>query len=119
MKKAILFLVSMGLILSFLCTCAPLKRPLDKRVGFSEQLKDIETHIEKEAWAEAQESLKKALNIWKEVKPILQLDIDHDYVNEIENNLAILSGYIKTREKADSMATILLIQNIWRSIGSM
>jgi hypothetical protein len=119
MKRAMIFLVSLSIILPLLCTCAPIKRPLDKRIGFSKQLKDIETHIEKEEWPEAQDSLKKTLNTWKGVKPILQLDIDHDYVNEIENNFAILSGYIKTREKADSMATILLIQDIWRKIGSM
>jgi hypothetical protein len=80
---------------------------------------NIEAHIEKEEWPEAQDSLEKTLNSWKGIKPILQLDIDHDYVNEIENNFARLSGYIKTREKADSMATILLLQDIWRNIGSM
>jgi hypothetical protein len=49
----------------------------------------------------------------------MQIDIDHDYVNNIENNFVLLKAYIESQEKTHSLATILLIQEDWKNIGEM
>jgi hypothetical protein len=50
---------------------------------------------------------------------MLQIDIDHDYVNNIEESFVKLDGYIDAGEKGNSLATILVIQNEWDNIGSL
>lgn len=46
------------------------------------------------------------------------VDIDHDYVNSIEDDFIKLEGYIDTNEKVDLLASILLVQDTWKNIGS-
>lgn len=119
MKKYILLFVILYGFSSVLYSCAPLRKPLDNRSGFSKYLEETESYIRKEDWKNALNSLGNANKAWKQLKPILQLDIDHDYVNVIESNFILLKGYIETQEKPDSLAIILLIQDAWENIGSM
>ena len=72
-----------------------------------------------EEWKNAKTSLENNIKTWKELKPLFQIDIDHDYINDIEENFTKLKGYIDTKEKADSLATILLIRDTWKNIGSL
>jgi hypothetical protein len=102
-----------------LYSCAPLRKPLDRRSEFSKHLKATEDYIRKEDWTNAENSLKQAQKSWHKVKPILQLDIDHDYVNDIENNFDLLKAYVETKEKPDALAIIYLIQNNWSNIDAM
>ena len=111
-------------ILLFICTtlvssCALFRKPLDQWSGFSKYLKETETSIRDEQWDHAAAGLKKADKAWRKVKPFLQVDIDHDYVNDIENNFVRLKGNIETKEKPNSLAFILLLQHNWKNIGSM
>lgn len=53
------------------------------------------------------------------MKPLLQIDIDHDYVNSIEEDFIKLGGFIDTEAKAYSLSTILLLEDIWDNIGSL
>ena len=78
-----------------------------------------EEDIRQEDWEKAQDNLAKSEQIWKEIKPFLQIDIDHDYVNEIEDRFTLLKGYIDTEDKSNSVAIILSIQNIWENIDQM
>lgn len=117
MKKKALLLILITLFSLITCSC--LRETLDKRSGFSHNLKTTEDNIRQEDWIHAAESLKKSQNTWKGIKPFLQLDIDHDYVNEIENNFVKLGAYIECQERVESLATILLIQKNWESIGEM
>lgn len=120
MKKSRLFLLITVLVCALLlCSCALLRGTLDKKSGFSQFLKATETSIRQEEWIKATQSLEESQKRWKKLKPIMQIDIDHDYINDIENNFVILKAYIENQEKAPSLATILLIQENWESIGEM
>jgi len=111
---ALIFLLSINL-----WGCALIKKPIDDRTNFSKYLKETEEYLRNEDWEKALASMEKSQEAWSKVKPILQIDIDHDYVNDIENNFTLLKGYIETKEKPASLATILLIQNNWKNIGEM
>jgi len=117
--KRKLLLCTLILIAMQLCCCAPLRRPIDSRSGFSNHLRATEESIRNEDWDSASKSLSDSVAAWKRIKPYLQLDIDHDYVNDIEANFVLLGGYIESSEKPHSLALILLIQNTWENIGSM
>jgi hypothetical protein len=117
-RYALLYLIMMFLATQ-ICCCAPLKRPLDARSGFSAHLKEAEANIRNENWDMALDSLADSAAAWKRIKPYLQLDIDHDYVNEIEASFVLLRGYLETGEKPHSLALILLVQDIWENIDSM
>lgn len=82
-------------------------------------LKQTENNIRSEDSEKAKASLEESKKTWKKVKPLLQIDIDNDYVNSIEEDYVKLSGYIETKEKANSLATILLVEDTWKNIGSL
>lgn len=117
-KLAVIYLILFILIIG-LSACAPLRKPLDDRTNFSKYLDETENFIRQEDWANALNSIEKSQKAWSKLKPLLQIDIDHDYVNDIENNFTLLTGYIENKEKSDSLATILLLERIWKSIGEM
>mgnify|MGYP000883704151 FL=1 len=119
MKRTNLITVLIIVLVIQLCSCAPLRRPIDSRFGFSAGLKVTETNIRNEDWDRALSSLDDSLATWKRIKPYLQLDIDHDYINDIEAGFVLLKGYLECGEKSHSLALILLIQDIWENIGSM
>lgn len=118
MTKYLLPIFLVGCIL-FTSSCALFRQPLDRMTGFSKNLRQVEKGIRKEDWAGAAAGLKKATKAWRQMKPFLQVDIDHDYVNEIEADFIRLKGNIETREKSHSLGYILLIQDNWENIGSM
>ncbi|MGE5606102.1 MAG: DUF4363 family protein [Bacteroidota bacterium] len=118
MKKYLLFLALLICSITA-CSCALFRQPLDKMSRFSSYLKETELYIRKDQWNQAAASLSKASKAWKQVKPYLQVDIDHDYVNDIETDFIRLRGNIETEAKSDSLALILVIQDNWRNIGSM
>ena len=101
------------------CSCSLLSKPLGKRTGFSEHLNRLEENIRSEKWDKAKTSLEDSKKAWKKLKPIIQIDVDHDYVNDIEKYLVMLGGYIDTKEKPDSLSTILLIKDTWQNIGTL
>ncbi|TCL67342.1 uncharacterized protein DUF4363 [Hydrogenispora ethanolica] len=119
MKKHILFSLILITCTVMVCSCALLRQPLDGMSGFSRHLKETENHIRKEEWKEAAINLRKATQSWYRIKPFLQVDIDHDYVNNIEADFIRLRSNIETTQKADSLTAILLIQDNWKHIGSM
>jgi hypothetical protein len=86
---------------------------------FSERLMQIEDAIRSENWEQADEKLEMAKKAWKKLKPWLQIDIDHDYIHELEGNLAKLKAYIDTEEQADALANLLLIQETWEDIEEL
>ncbi|HYE80824.1 MAG TPA: DUF4363 family protein [Clostridia bacterium] len=94
-------------------------KPLDRKVHFSEQLSQLENAIRNKDWKNADENLEAAKKTWQRVKPWIQVEIDHDYVHEIEENLAKVEAYIDTGEQADALAYILLIQETWDDIESL
>ncbi len=115
-RKTIYILLTV--FLSFLiCSCTLFQEPLDNRTGFSRLLLNTEDHIRKEDWQNAQLGLEDSKKAWEKLKPLLQLDIDHDYINTIEDDFVRLGAYIETKEKADSLSTILLIRESWENIG--
>lgn len=119
MKIKALFLIVVCSVAILFSSCALLKKPIDKRVGLTQELNNIETSVRDEKWKEAGNGLEVAKKAWHKIKPLLQVDIDHDYVNDIENNFTKLGGYIETESKPDSLATILLIKETWKDIGSL
>lgn len=119
MQKYLLFLTLLLSCTIAICSCALFRQPLDKMSGFSNYLKETEGHIRKDEWNQAAISLRKAMKAWEQVKPYLQIDIDHDYVNDIEADFIRLGGNIETGEKPNSLALIQLLQDNWRKIGSM
>ena len=109
-KKLINVITLLILIIIFTvltCSCSLLSKPLGRRTGFSEYLKQLEDNIRSEEWDKAKTSLEGSRKAWKKLKPLLQIDIDHDYVNEMEEGLVKLEAYIETKQKADSLSIIL------------
>ena len=106
-------------ILTNTCSCALLQKPIDNRTGFSSHLKKQKNLFRSENWEKAKISLDDSRKTWEKIKPLLQIDIDHDYVNNIEESFVKLDGYIDAGEKGNSLATILVIQNEWDNIGSL
>ena len=82
----------------FLCTSS---KPIDNRTGFSSHLKETEKFIWSENWERQKLVLMIQENL-KQLKPMLQIDIDHDYVNNIEESFVKLDGYIDAGEKGNS-----------------
>ena len=117
--KRIIYFILITALLTNICSCALAKEPIDKRTGFSNQLKQTEKYVRNEDWDNAKDSLDHSVKVWNKLKPILQVDIDHDYVNSIEDDFTKLGGYIETNDKSESLATILLIQSTWDDIGSL
>lgn len=118
MKKT-LYIILMMLIITNTCSCALMRKPIENRTGFSNHLKQTENYIRSEDWEKAKTSLARSRETWKKLKPLMQIDIDHDYVNAIEADFVKLDAYIDTREKGNSLATILLVQDTWDNIGSL
>jgi len=112
----IILLVS---IATLTCSCSLLSKPLGKRTGFSEYLNQLEENIRSEKWDMAKTNLEDSKKAWKKLKPLLQIDIDHDFVYDMENGLVKLEAYIDTKQKPDSLSTILLIKDIWQNIGTL
>jgi hypothetical protein len=100
-------------------SCALLTKPLDNRTGFSNYLIQVETGIRNENWSNAETNLKDAKKAWKKIKPLMQVDIDHDYVKSIEDGFEQLDAYLYTKDKSNALASILLIKSTWRNIGSL
>lgn len=119
MKKQFTFFILIVTVLATICSCTLLTKPLDKNTHFSEQLSKLESTIQNKNWEQADENLEVAKKAWKKLKPLLQIDIDHDYVHEIEENLAKLEAYIETEEQPDALAHLLLIQETWEDIESL
>jgi hypothetical protein len=103
----------------FTSSCALLVKPLDERTGFSQYLRQTETSIRNDNWKNAAANLEEAKKAWKKIKPLLQVDIDHDYVKGIEDGFQQLDAYLFTKNKANALASILLLQSTWRNIGSL
>ncbi|MBA1335780.1 MAG: hypothetical protein HPY66_1407 [Firmicutes bacterium] len=112
-------IILFSIILLSVNSCAPVKRPIDSSSGFSKHLGRLEESIRQEDWEAAAERLENTKKTWERIKPILQLDIDHDYINDMENNFVRLKAYIETEEKPDALAIVLLLQKSWEDIGSM
>jgi len=119
MKKRILFIIITLAVFTSICSCGIINKPVDKKTGFSDFLKQTELSIRKENWSEAKKSISEAEKVWKKVKPILQIDIDHDYINNIEDDFVKLNAFIDTKEKGNSLATVMLIKDTWDNIGSL
>lgn len=119
MIKKFLFIILISVILVNTCSCALLQKTMDSRTGFSNQLKQTENFIRNEEWNKAKSSLKDSKKTWKKLKPLLQIDIDHDYVNSIEADFVELDGFIDTEAKSLSLSTILLVEDTWKNIGSL
>lgn len=119
MRKALFFTLILGSLSLSLSSCAFFRKPLDKMYGFSQHLSVVEAQIEQENWHEATASLKKAIKSWFKTKPFLQIDVDHDYINEIEADFIRLKSAIDTKEKTQSLTSVRLIKDNWNHIGSM
>lgn len=116
MKKRGLMLIVLLLLITTGCTL--FKKPLDKRTGFSTELNSLEGFIAGESWENAEESLVLCLEKWHKVKPWLQLELDHDVVNEIESKLIELTAFVETREKPSALANTRTVQDLWEDAGS-
>lgn len=119
MIKRFLYAILISGILINTCSCALLQKTMDSRTGFSDQLKQTENFIRSEEWNKAKTSLEASKKTWKKLKPLLQIDIDHDYVNSIDEDFIKLDGFIDTEAKAYSLSTILLVKDNWKHIGSL
>jgi len=110
--KKILLTILLIVTLLLSASCTLLTKPLDHRTGFSNYLAQVENNIQAEEWDQAKIA-------WKELKPLMQLDVDHDYINNIEDDFIKLDAYLDTKDKSNSLASILLIKNTWENIGSL
>lgn len=116
MKKQGLLLISLLLLL--LSGCTLFKKPLDRRTGFSTELIALDGFIAAENWGDAEASLTLCLEKWEKVKPWMQLELDHDVINEIEIRLIELSAYLETEEKPTALSNVRAVQNLWEDAGS-
>jgi len=98
--------------------CTVFKKPLDKKTGFSAELNTLDSQIVAENWDEAEDSLISCLKKWKKVKPWMQLELDHDVINDIDIKLTELTAYLETEEKPAALSNIRAVKNIWDDIGA-
>lgn len=98
--------------------CTLFKNPVDKRMGFSESLSDLEKAIIEENFDKANEKFTISMEIWEKVKPFMQIEVDHDIVNDIESEFAALSAYIETDNKPLALASIRIVISMWSDIGT-
>jgi hypothetical protein len=117
-KKIILTMLLIGMVV-VTCSCSLLTKPLDRHTGFSEHLTQVENNIRKEDWSQAKTSLEESKESWKRLKPLMQLDIDHDYIKDIEDGFIKLDGFLETKDKSNSLVSILLIEGTWENIGDL
>lgn len=119
MKRFHVLVMLIIAVIAVLCSCTFMVGPLDRKAGFSARLEQLEDNIRNERWIQAEVELKHVNETWRKIKPWIQIDIDHDYVHELEENLAKLEGYIDTEEKAESLGTILMLNETWEDITSL
>ncbi|MDF2499662.1 MAG: hypothetical protein K0Q77_376 [Anaerosporomusa subterranea] len=117
-KRSVISIFLVGTVL-FTTSCALLTKPLDDRTGFSKHLSQVETNIRNENWSNAETNLEDAKKAWKKIKPLMQVDIDHDYVKNIEDGFEQLDAYLYTKDKSNALASVLLVESTWRNIGSL
>jgi len=98
--------------------CTLLKGPADRKTGFSDSLAVLEKAIAEENYGTAYEYLEITKEKWKKVKPFMQIEVDHDIVNDIESELSALSAYIETGNKSMALASIRVIIDMWSDIGT-
>lgn len=115
-KFIAVILLGASLLLS--SSCAVISKAIDNSAGLSRQLSRVETDIRHEDWAKAKTSLGDAKEAWHKVKPVIQIDIDHDYVKNIEDDFVRLDAYLDVGDKSNALAAILLIQSSWQNINS-
>lgn len=119
MKKPAALVLMLIFVLMTSCSCTFLVKPLGKNVHFGEQILKLEESVRNEDWEQADESYEGTKKAWVKLKPWLQIDIDHDYVHEMEENLSKLEAYIDTEKQSDALATILMIKETWEDIESL
>ena len=123
-KKALLFrkiiaVIILGFILAINSSCTVLTKTMDNSTGLSRHLSQLETAVRKEDWAKAKISLADSKEAWSKIKPVIQIDIDHDYVKNIEDDFVRLEAYLDSQDKSNSLAAILLIRSSWQDIDSL
>lgn len=116
LKKGVLTAVLLSILL-LSCSCTLLTKPLDNRTGFTSALAQVETSIKNDDWQQAKASLETSKKAWKKMKPLLQVDIDHDYIKDIEDGFVKLDGYVATKDKPNSLVAVLLVKHTWGNIG--
>ncbi|MDS1029232.1 DUF4363 family protein [Bacillota bacterium LX-D] len=119
MKKILSLFLTLALAVIMVISVVVVKEYNNLKNDFSQEVKETENLIRSANWSSALDSLNTTQATWKKLRPLMQINIDHDYVNDIENNFTLLQGYLETKEQSSSLATILLIQEFWRSIGEM
>ncbi|WP_425058106.1 hypothetical protein SCACP_27560 [Sporomusa carbonis] len=118
LKRIILTIFLCG-ILVISCSCTLLTKSFDSRTGFSKHLAQVENSIRNEDWEQAKLDVEESKTAWKKIKPFMQVDIDHDYIKDIEDGFIELDGYLDTKDKSNSLVSILLIENTWENIDSL
>lgn len=113
-KTSTAILILAALILS---SCTLLYKTIDSKAGFTQLLSDTETYIDSGAWQKAADSAEEARKAWEDVKPIIQVDVDHDYVNDIDRFFASLEVYIQTKSKPEALSSLALIRLTWKNIS--
>ncbi len=111
-------LIIITLVILITSGCTMFKGALDKRTGFSSELANIEKYISDDNWEDAEKSMAQCMQKWEKIKPWLQLELDHDVVNEIEARMTELTAYLETEEKPTALANARVIINYWADIGS-
>lgn len=118
-KRSYVFLLLIPIISVMLSSCTLFAVRIDRKTGFTESLSGVENHIRADNWDQALSNRDEAFEIWHRIKPLLQIDVDHDYVNLIEDYFIMLRAYLETRDKSQALAMLLLIKDTWENIGVM
>jgi uncharacterized protein YxeA len=116
MKKT-LFMFTVLLMAVAFASCTLFSGKLGEKSGFTRYLAETEDNVRNDEWEKARTSRDKAFAAWHDIKPVMQLDIDHDYVNDVEDYLVSLEAYIETRSKAEALATLMLLRHTYENIG--
>lgn len=116
--KKTAFLLIILILIILISRCTLLKKPVDNKTGFSQSLVMLEKAISEENYDIADGILIDSMGRWKKVKPFMQVEIDHDVVNEIESELVALTAYLEAKDKSSALASIRVVINMWTDIGS-
>jgi len=106
------------LLIVVLPGCSLFKNAADRKTGFSKELTCLEEYIAAEQWDSAAGAVDRCMEKWDKIRPWMQIEIDHDVIDEIDMKFTELTAYLETREKSMSLAATRVIVNIWADIGS-
>lgn len=92
-----------------------------KNIGKGKEIPEIlntmETNIENDEWDTATQKAEKLREIFKTQSRLIQFSVERDEIFQFIFNLALLEGYLKTKDHSNCIAQIHILSEYWKEFG--